>query len=211
MFKLSRQFCEMIETLDHETILCGPGRDPEETEIDDIFGKDVQDCIPDILADCGLSEEVELLAELRARIAAGEILASHKTSRGEKIAIVACQDREGWDLGPVALHQKEEGGLEIVGSFVGVDITVDYDFRRQGIGLLLAACRLMQDEYLPTWHLDEPAYSSAGAECMQNALDLLQEAIQSLRTGAEMPKLLSGARISAPGLTPTKEEVQPFT
>lgn len=56
-----------------------------------------------------------------------------------------------------------------VGGYLSCDLAVDSAHRGLGLGRELVIERALRDGSIPTWHLDEPAYSPEGVACHESA------------------------------------------
>lgn len=65
---------------------------------------------------------------------------------------------------------------EIAGGYLGCDVVVESEHQGQGLGAELVLERYLRDGDLPTWWLDDAAYSPAGEAAHRAAWRLLQNA-----------------------------------
>jgi 8-oxo-dGTP pyrophosphatase MutT (NUDIX family)/GNAT superfamily N-acetyltransferase len=158
-----------IDLISFEQFLTGPGRTFETLDIDDIFGKDFGTVRDDALHDN--PQAFDAVGEGR------QLLESPKT------AGYWLQEVEGG----VALYGPSD---ELVGGYIGCDLALKPAHRGRGLGAEIVKAYYQIHESLPTWHLDVPAYSTAGLRCHEAAWRRLQEEMRAQATNElRMPRM----------------------
>lgn len=178
----SPRFLELLEGLDEDMILVGPGGDPDQVLMDDILGKDFKTCLQQYMQDAGIEQTPAGILTQAVTTPIDLYINSKMVSREAiwdipdvEIIIVPTEDATGVETGVAALLQRStQGQYRIAGLFHGCDLSVDPLYQGYGIGTALVAARLLRDEALPTWDHDRPGYSHAGAETVRRALTTLQ-------------------------------------
>lgn len=87
----------------------------------------------------------------------------------------------------LAVVHEESGRL--VGGYIGMDLVIDPEWRRRGLGAETVLEYFLRNGELPNWHADKPSYSRGGYKAHQKAwemaLDLsIMEAKHDAITGA---------------------------
>jgi GNAT superfamily N-acetyltransferase len=170
----------LLEELEGDAMLAGPGRDLDEVVIDRVFAKPFHEALQDFCVDAGIPGEPSRLqpigTPLEARlveVAQGPAIAE---SVRDEVKIVEAFSHEDVSLGVVALQRRLGGeGWWLAGLFTGATLSVEPTIQGFGIGRALVMARLILDESLPTWDHDEPAYSPGGAATIAAARRRLLE------------------------------------
>lgn len=170
----------LLDQLDGDALLAGPGRDLDEVVIDRVFAKPFHEALQDFCVDAGIPREPSRLqpigTPLEARlieIAEGPAIAE---SERDEVKIVEAFSHEDIPLGVVALQRRlGSEGWRLAGLFTGATLAVEPTIKGFGIGHALVMARLIMDEALPTWDHDKPAYSPGGAATIASARRRLLE------------------------------------
>lgn len=152
----------MIDELQGDAILSGPGRDAGDAVIDPVFAVDFPIALADHCVEAGIADNSTSL----------EAWAGHAWSHAERLWSMPDFDTciiPGSSGGVMALRRDGSEGASIRGVFTGSTLCVDSRSRGLGIGRDLVVARLIQDEALPTWSHDKPGYSPAGAGAVFSA------------------------------------------
>ena len=133
-----------IRDLDEDEFVLGSSPDDEderELDIDDIFGKDLEDVLADSIryrgAKCFDPETFELRTQ---------------SDVDPELTFVTSE------YGTLLLDSEEA----IIGGFIETDLVLDDNWQGQGLGKELVVEHFLRSGDLPTWYLDSAQYSSAG-------------------------------------------------
>jgi hypothetical protein len=156
----------LLEELDGDALLAGPGRDLEEVVIDRVFAKPFHEALQDFCVDAGIPREPSRMQPIGTplehrlvKIAESPAIAE---SEIDEAKIVEVFSHEDIPLGVVALQRPAGEGWRLSGLFTGATLAVNGTDQGFGIGHALVMARLILDEALPTWDHDKPAYSPGG-------------------------------------------------
>lgn len=58
---------------------------------------------------------------------------------------------------------------ELVGGYLGCDLVLKNDYRGRGLGAEIVCEYFFRNRDLPTWHMDEPAFTNAGIAAHKSA------------------------------------------
>ena len=133
--------------ISEEEFVAGPGRDDDDLDIDDIFGKPFRQVRQDMLA----YDRAAFEPSDPAFITPSEIMSGYMFD--EVSCGLALRDPEG----------------NIVGGYFSCDLTLDEEHQGQGLGAEIVLEFYLRNGDLPTWNLDVPAYSQAGLAAHRSA------------------------------------------
>jgi len=168
----SAELVSMLARFDADRFLSGPHHDPADVEIDDIFASDFATALRDLMTDARILPVSGVDNQALARPLRD--LADHLwrcgpclvESPASGLRIVSC------DHGVVLLAREDDRDQPLIsGMFWGHTLIIDEECGLQGAGhgRDLVMARMIQDEALPTWSLDIPSYSRAGAAAVRSA------------------------------------------
>lgn len=180
---------QFIEKCDGALLLSGPNRDPEDYEVDDIFASRFPVALEDLMIDAGLSRSLgDLDQQTLSPLTAFATDLWHTAGvmmevPAENLRIVSCDFGVLLLRGPEAVDDLPADDpapvshARIVGMFWGHTLILDPQSGLTGLGYGrdLAAARMLLDDGLPTWDLDTPAYSHAGAAAIFSAARIIPE------------------------------------
>lgn len=138
-------------SLDEDAFLAGPDRfaahdegDGDLLDVDSVFGKELERVIADQLAyDPGSIEPTD------------DALRTRSVVDGDYLFVDV-------PAGLLMLRCAEGGGTTVAGAYLGCDLAVGLVHRGRGLGKELALEYAMRNGWLPTWDLDEAAYTPEG-------------------------------------------------
>jgi GNAT superfamily N-acetyltransferase len=76
-------------------------------------------------------------------------------------------------------------GIEPIGGYLSCDLSLDEKWQGKGLGAEIVIERCLRYGAVPTWDLDEPAYSRAGAAAHESAWRRARENPEETRQRAE--------------------------
>lgn len=165
----------LLSDLDAETVLCGPGGDPDRIVIDDLMAKTWQDTLSNLCDHFEIpphqgkrlrsSIDTPLWVWTQKLRYEGEIIGHQDDGYG---FLMALPD----DKGIAHITGDDMDGFRLDGLLLECDLCVDPLARGFGIGSMIIATALLKFGELPTWHHDKPGYSHAGAGAVQSGLSL---------------------------------------
>lgn len=141
-----------IHSISLEEFLTGSCDGMDSLDVDEIFGKDLERILREIVDyDSDSLNPEEGCAVTRSFL---------------NPDIRFCQVSSGL----VALNSDNR----IIGGYISCDVSIDAEYQGRGIGKELILEYFLRNEDLPTWHLDVPAYTSSGLASHQAAWEFAQ-------------------------------------
>jgi GNAT superfamily N-acetyltransferase len=160
--------------LTEAAFLAGPERFPAEWLVDPIFGKEFRHMVADVQRD-----EPDLLDSDGLGTTPSDVMAGYSFSG---------------ITGGLALI---DPGGNWAGGYIGADVALDPAHRGLGLGAELILEYAMRSACLPTWDLDEAAYSPAGEAAHRAAWRLSSNREVFDRKSRRLRELFSGQSPSA--------------
>lgn len=164
----SAQLVETFRHLDPSRFLVGPGRDPDEADIDPVFHKGLPAAIGDFQADMTRFLPYAALLDF-ADWAPKQVFDAEVVAENDSLQLTLEQTDTG-----VILLEHQDDLVCIRGLFTGPTLAVDEDYRGFGLGRDLVAARLLVEEELPLWRHGTPAYTPAGAVTVRSGCALVK-------------------------------------
>jgi GNAT superfamily N-acetyltransferase len=169
---------DMLNELDDENVLVGPDRDPEDADVDRMFGSEFSTSLRDCLFDADhhgddirdKSEEDLIALLLNCGDFENPIIEIDDAN-----LIIPILASEGYEIGAMGVQRQEDLTWDATGIFFGPTLVVQRKYQGQGIGKALVAARLLKDGALLTWEHDTPGYSPAGEGTVIAGLDLAKD------------------------------------
>ena len=170
----SGDLISLMERLDPDCYLVGPGRTPEEADIDPVFHKGLTAAIGDLQVDLCCHKRSFVLIDLHDWQPA-DIFQSDPVARDDIFQLTIGEIETG-----VVLLEHHGELARIRGLFTGPTLVVDAELRANGFGRDLVTARLLVCDGLPTWDHGTPAYTPAGAAAVRSGCRTIRESCDNL-------------------------------
>lgn len=164
---------------DWDRVLCGPHFDEEcEPDEDDIFAKSWRSGLADWVYDLSINTEGNTLREVEKYVASRAALDQAIVELDGGVFVAPLINEGDLCLG-VAAVSIIDGEPILLGAFCGAHLGVNPDHGDKGVGKALVAGMLLYSGELPTWNLDQPAYSHRGAQTVYRGTMELQTLLEA--------------------------------
>lgn len=183
------ELIQLLYQLEGDEILSGPERDRGTYEIDDIFAGGFQNTMDDLIADLVFENDFPAQEDLTDGTCAAYLW--------EKCEILMEDPANGvfilgHDFGSaLILNPDPQNDPKIVGLYWGVSLVINPEsgLLGKGYGRDLALSRLLMESRYPTWWLDTPAYSRAGAAAHLSGFVAAREMASEIDRDAKKDRL----------------------
>lgn len=160
----ARKALKVLLGLEVDEFLGGPGREHDEIDVDPVFASPLADVMKDFAED---AEDPRL--ETAHQAAIPDVADWPLLLRRAGLTFHRAM---GGEYGPHGVVARDGSGL-VVGAYIGCKLAVAEERQREGIGTTLVMLRYFEDEGLPLWGHDKPAFSPAGEATHLRAYDEL--------------------------------------